>query len=301
MTIVVAIVPVLNPDPTFAGRLERIRSQVDHVIVVDDGSQPPVTGFDDPDVQVLRQENSGIAAAINSGIRFTRQMWPGVGFYLTVDQDSLLAPDYVAKALETYSAAVADGVQVGGVCAEKFNDWSVTALSTEKGYRSALQVAQSGLLMPAGTLTDFGLFDEKLFIDCVDTEYVLRLFQKGSLVLLAEGCDMTHEVGATYPLTLFGRQVRWRGRSRTFSYHSAVRRYYITRNRTYVYRKNFGVSPRWLLRDSLLETRTTLLSVAFGPDKGLQIRAVVFGAVDGVRGSLGKISEPRLRSFTRAR
>jgi rhamnosyltransferase len=289
---VIAVLPLFNPDAKFNDRLLALSRQVDGVVLVDDGSRTPFIvdslGFDG--LVLLRQENEGIASAINVGIRVALEAWPDAAFVITVDQDSTFDHAYVRAAIETYDSAVRAGVAVVAVCAERFNDWVVSADDAGFGYRSTRQVAQSGLLLPRPTINRFGFFREDLFIDCVDTEFVLRVERAGGLVLVGRGCQLLHEVGRSIPLHFFGRRVVISGRARSFSYHGAIRRYYITRNRLIVYPEYARVAPRWLVRDTVEEARTAVLSLIFGPEKKAQILAIALGIADGARKRLGRAS-----------
>lgn len=294
---IAAVVPLFNPDGEVFRRLEALARQVDHLVLVDDGSSTPfaLPAGVLPDALVIRQANLGIASALNAGVVTARTLWPSVAFVITVDQDSTLASDYVRKALRALESARADGVPVGAICAEQFNEWRVSPSGENSGHRTALQVAQSGLVLTTETLERFGPFSDELFIDCVDTEYVLRMLAAGTVVVVGEGCRLDHQVGEMVDLTVRGKQVRIGGRIRRVSIHTATRRYYITRNRVAVYPRFAKTAPKWLLRDTLLEAKTTLLSIAFGPAKKQQALAVLLGAIDGGQKKLGPIS-PRRRA-----
>ena len=69
------------------------------VIVVDDGSTDDprgiLTGW--PDVRLITQDNRGLAAARNTGLRATRS-----GYVLFLDADDLLTPSAIAAGLECF-------------------------------------------------------------------------------------------------------------------------------------------------------------------------------------------------------
>lgn len=294
---VAAIVPIFNPDNGLSERLDRLLEQVGLVVVVDDGSGPSQDRDSvlaaKKNLIVLRQENLGIAAALNRGIRESERIFPSLEFVITVDQDSTLAPDYVRNAIEEFESASAAGIAVGAMCAGRFNDWFVTPRKIYGDFRSTLEVAQSGMLFPMSIFRTLGYFDECLFIDCVDTEYALRMLKAGSLVLIGRNCSMAHEVGQMVYLQMFGRPVRIAGKELKFSFHSALRRYYISRNRVIVYRQHFWSDPAWILRETLFETKTTVLSLLLGPEKRRQLLAIGMGIMDGVQGVDGKVSSAR--------
>ncbi len=297
---VAAIIPVFNPDKDFADRLRSILRQVHIAIVVDDGSDDRAweTALRHTEsLTVIHQQNLGIAAALNEGIRVALQLYPDIRYVITVDQDSQLDADYLTNAIHELTSAIAAGLSVGAICAEQLGDWKVTPRDTSQGFRSTLEVAQSGLLIPTATFRAIGAFNESLFIDCVDTEYVLRLLQNRSKVIMGRGCRMQHLVGETINIRLFGQVVKWRGNPLKFSFHPALRRYYISRNRILVYRKYFWVDPRWNARELIVESRTALLSICFGPDKWKQCLAIGLGLIDGLSAKAGKASAARQKTL----
>ena len=261
------------------------------VVVVDDGSSAGALSLEEEvfaDVAILRQGNLGVATALNRGIEAALVRWPDTDFILTVDQDSEIGPLYIDRAVAAYFEAKANGAQVGAVSAAEFNDRPVARLKTTIRFPATLEVAQSGMLFPRATFAKFGLFDADLFIDCVDTDYALRMHKGGYIVLLAQGCKMSHEVGTVYPVRLFGKPIVVRGRTVKYSYHSAIRRYYISRNRVVIYRRYFWVAPLWNLRDLFAEACTATFSLLLGDGKARQLAAIALGVSHGIRGRLGE-------------
>lgn len=245
-------------------------------------------------VVLLRQPNLGIAAALNRGIAHA-QLTRHYDAFLTVDQDSELAEDYVARALATAEPLESEEAPYA-VCAQTFNEWRVPVRRERGHFQEAMNVAQSGMLIPLRTWTRIGRFDESLFIDGVDTDYVFRIRRDGGFTAIGEGCAMTHEVGVLRTVSRRGRPVRVGGKILRYSYHSAARRYYITRNRVVLWRRYFSSDPVWQLKDLLAELRTLLLCLLFGPERAPQLRGTVLGLLDGIRGRRGALSAARLVS-----
>lgn len=286
---VIAVVPAYDPDGDFAQRIESLTDQVDRVIVVDDGSRLPVAGIAHLEsVDVVRQDNAGIAAALNIGVRQALESYPDAVHVLTVDQDSLLRPEYVALVIKAAADADSAGVTVAAVAAGSHNGVAAASSGDVDGFPVALGVAQSGMLFPVSSLRRNGLFDDSLFIDAVETDWALRALRRGEHVVLAPSADMTHAVGDTYPITIAGRSLRLAGRERRYSYHSAIRRYYITRNRVLVHSRLAGVGASWVVRDTLAEARTLALCLAFGPHRRQQALGTIAGLIDGARGRRGR-------------
>ncbi|SBN62273.1 rhamnosyltransferase [Curtobacterium sp. 9128] len=295
----VAVMPVYDPGEGLHERVADLRRQVAAVVVVDDGSRKPVGQLNGiPGVVLQTQGNAGIAAALNAGIRRARTEVPDLGYVLTVDQDSELGADYVAASIRAMTAARAHGLDVVATAADQYNDRRAAADGRVSGLRTALQVAQSGMLFSMEGLDRIGLFDESLVIDAVETDWVLRARRRGGLVVLADGASMLHPVGDPMPITIGGRPVRIGGRTRSYSHHSPLRRYYITRNRLLVYPRFTQVALRWLVRDTLAESKTLAVSLVLGPGRSKQALGTAIGIVHGALGVRGKAAPSLQRTLS---
>lgn len=299
---VAAVVPAFNPDPGFADRITRLREQVALVVVVDDGSTTPVImPAHATDVVLLRQDNAGIAHAINRGIRRALVERSDVEYLLTVDQDSVLGPEFVEASVRAVRAAAAAGVGVAATATSRHNGKHAQSTGRKSGYATALHVAQSGMLFPRSSLELIGMFDDSLVIDGVETEWCFRALRRGLHVVLAPGTDMVHPVGEPHPIRVAGRPLTVRGRARSVAVHSSLRRYYITRNRILVYPRYLPAAPGWILRDTLAETRTFVLSVVFGPRPAAQLTGFLAGVRDGLLGRRAKAPSSVLRLLVKGR
>jgi rhamnosyltransferase len=299
---VAAVIAAFNPDEDLLANAAAIRAQVDELIVVDDGSPAPEAAgifarLRDQGVKVLVQpHNSGIAAALNRGVDELESM-ASPEFILTFDQDSLPVADYVANALASYTRATASGRKVGFVCAESFSGHRVPALGQADSPAEAFDPMQSGFLVPVSTFTAIGKFETGFFIDCVDSEFTARTRAAGYSVLIGEGCEVGHRLGARLPATVFGRPLRFRGTGLSFNYYSPFRMYYIVRNGTTLVRRYWRRNPSWILRRLVEETKAQLLRFVFSPDRGNLVIAAWHGFLDARRGRQGRISDELVNRF----
>jgi rhamnosyltransferase len=267
---VIAVVPTYRPDESVIDRLRSIAEQVHALIVVDDGT--PKDGADIVDMVasagfevVCSESNRGIAAALNTGVKLALSR--GADYVLTVDQDSVLPAGYVTDCIAVF---VASGFGI-------------------------LRVAiQSGFVVSAACFAECGLFDEALFIDCVDTEFCLRMADHGYRVVVAAGTDIEHSLGELVPVRPFGI-ARTRGKAPlTYEYHGPARRYFISRNGVDLYLRYLRRNPRWVLSSMRQELGPLAQTIASGPHRGRQLLAVVAGTVHGLVRKRGGLT-PRLR------
>ena len=290
---VTAVISAFNPPADLVGKVERLLKQVDHVVVVDDGSPKDVSevrdGLESAGARVLEQgSNTGIAAALNAGIKAAGRFSPD--WYLTLDQDSELDPDYVERALEFADTAKREGVPVGMICAESHNRLPVMLQRAGEKFPEAFDPMQSGTLIPASTLESVGMLEDDLFIDCVDSEYTARVRQHGLKAVIAPGCNISHAVGDSRPMRLGTWHVTVGGQKRFVHSHAPFRVYYITRNGIVMYRRYLTKQPRWVLRRIGLEVVFYGVRVVYGPYRLRQLAAIGFGIRDALRGRLGRIS-----------
>jgi rhamnosyltransferase len=292
---VTAIISSFNPPDDLVDKVGRLKGQVDSVIVVDDGSGPQASAVLDDlraagaDVLALGS-NQGIASALNAGLRMA--LTSGSELFLTLDQDSELDPGYVLRAKDAYAAALKKGVPVGIICAESHNGAAVMLQSRNSEDAEAFDPMQSGTLIPRSTVATVGLFEEPLFIDCVDSEYTARLRRKGLKALIAPGCNITHAVGEARPMRLGTWHISVGGRKRYVHSHAPFRVYYITRNGLVLYRRYLVEQPRWALRRIGLEAVFYAIRVIYGPYRLRQATAIGLGVVDAAR---GRMVRPRSR------
>jgi glycosyltransferase involved in cell wall biosynthesis len=99
MTLISVIIPAYNQGHYLAQAIESVLAQTlgeFEIIVVDDGStdntSAVATSFDDPRIRVIYQDNAGLSAARNTGLRLAR------GAYITLlDSDDAFLPEKLAR------------------------------------------------------------------------------------------------------------------------------------------------------------------------------------------------------------
>jgi len=201
---------------TYIGFLEKL--------IIIDNSPKPIDSLPENILQktVYLHENGnmGIAKRLNQALDYANK--EGFKFLLTMDQDSSFEENhiksYIQKATEYLSSnsIIAVGIP--------FDPPS-----------NSLKMSQD-LLITAGTIINIehalrlNGFDEKLFIDYVDTEFCLRAWKNSYQTIAINGVKMNHEFGE-------GKLV-WspKIKKEVRRFHTPIRLYYLTRN--YLYTKN---------------------------------------------------------------
>lgn len=274
---VVVVVATYEPRPPTTALLERLIASGHRPVVVDDGSQHPppvVTG-----AELLRlPHNQGIAAALNAGLRAARAR--GATHVITLDQDSMVGPDFAAQMSAAWVQAGELGlrpaaVAPGGVAGITYRGPAHGPLLTVP------EVMQSGSMFGLDQLRAIGDFDESLVIDGVDTDACLRLRKAGWDVVVAP-VQFQHQLG---------RARAWRVGSRTIllTRHAPFRDYYMARNRLLLVRAHLRDEPRWAFGMARRTTVAFLLTALLDKGRWTKLAAMLRGLRDGLRGRRGPL------------
>ena len=291
---------VITYQPELVALFENMQScrlQVDHLILVDNGSdkktQENIVRFSEKigcEVLLLI-ENLGVAAAQNLGIAKARAAM--CGFVLLLDQDSSPRPGMVRALSRTLVEMSSQGIPVAAVgprlvdrrTGESMPFVCIGLLGvTRHVYKpgNALSIAtdfliSSGMMIPLSMLDKVGLPEEGLFIDNVDLEWCFRARSMGYRLFGVGDAVMEHAVGDR--VTKLGRRVIYR--------HSPLRQYYMMRNRIVLYQRSY--SPwGWVVQDFIrLLFKFTVFSLFFSPRRQ-NIHMMSMGIKDGIRNKLGK-------------
>lgn len=277
-----AVVVTHHPDAGFPARLSALSLQFPKVVVVDNHSRDEeLAGVREGTrtIDLIRNpENLGIGAALNQACR--RAQEHGASWVVTFDQDSVPAVDLLS-CLAAEWGTHPDHDRIGLVGVNFRTPSGATLLREGTGLADARAVITSGSFLRLAAWCHVGPFREDFFIDEVDHEYALRLRRRGWLVKVTRRVLMLHALGSP-------RRRQPGGWQPTLSHHSALRRYYMVRNRIFLAREHLGFDPRFVcgqLGRSLRESASVLL---FEPDKAAKLRAMAKGLMDGIRGHAGR-------------
>lgn len=286
-----AVVSAYNPDDGLTEHVSSLLRQVDSVVVVDDGSPNDVSEVlgrvEAEGAAVIRlEQNSGIAAALNAGIRHAQREWDPA-WIMTMDQDSRLTSGYVESALLSFEQAPFPE-RVAAVCAESHNEILLPTMTVE-GQREIFDPMQSGTLYRTEVFDQVGYLEEGLFIDCVDSEFNARLRASGFHLLAGKNCDLVHSLGKSRPMSILGWHAHI-GAKKLFVYeHAPFRVYYITRNSLTLARRYILSQPTWVSRRIYLEVQSNIVRFVFGPNRIKNAVAAIAGVQDAAAGRLGPI------------
>lgn len=252
MNSVAAVIITYNVENNFRNRINKLKGKVHKIIVVDNGSKPETINMLkelEKDITIIYLEkNKGIAYALNKGINYSIEK--GYDWILTLDHDSIVTDDMIENMLKCYGNFDKElrekvAMLVPTHVEEKEYENSNIISNEEKfskPYIEVLTEITSGALTKADIYKNIGLYDEKLFIDLVDHDYCLSLNRKGFKVIQVSSAVLIHNLGESVKKNVLGLKM-------TPTNHSPLRRYYMSRNRHYIWDKYKDDFPKWVLTD----------------------------------------------------
>lgn len=286
------IIVTYNPGSYILENVNRLCEQVDEAVIVDNGSSTTakelLRALDGQGTikLIFNPENLGIAAALNIGLNYALSY--GYEWAATFDQDSRVTAGMLQTMLGVTAELELDQV---AILAPRYRDQStgrVTSyaktdlVSREDGYSELVTTITSGNLVNLKAFREIGPFKEDLFIDYVDKEYCLRCGVMGYKVYEIFSAVLEHNLGVP-------SQHQFLGKRPVTTNHSPLRRYYIFRNRIYVYKQYFGSHPSWVVRDMSASLKEVLKIVLFEENRRKKLKSIFRGIGHGMIGRFGKI------------
>lgn len=217
--------------------------------------------------------NLGVAAALNIGARAAREA--GFSWLLTMDQDSTATPGMVERLLES---ALGDPESIG-IVSPVHRQVGGKPRMVPSDSHEVLTAMTSGNVVSLSALAEVGGFMEALFIDQVDNELCLRLWRAGYRVVEAGDADLHHRVGDV--------RKHWLPYPAYSSNHSALRRYYMTRNRLVVGRMYRSDHPEFDRFERAQMRKDIVKIVLYERQKGRKLAMMWRGWHDYRAGRLG--------------
>lgn len=258
-------------------------TQVSYVIIIDNSDihvlRPEM--FDDHKIRLVPNGgNMGIAHALNAGVREAETL--GKTWVITMDQDSLLPGNYVESLLERINAD-RNKEKIASV-AGAFRDFDGTLNTVSSlGANEVPYLITSANLVRISALKEISGFRNDFFIDYVDYDASFKLRRFGWRVLQYPDVTFNHKIGESRGQKISGLRFR-------VSNHSALRRYYIARNRIVFAKENFSTDPKFAVKD-LFQLFKEQIKIGLAENgKAAKGKAFFYGALDAITGKLGKTS-----------
>jgi rhamnosyltransferase len=286
-----AVYVTFHPDGKFPQRMARIAPQVTGIVIVDNHSSKEAVSMlrrlcESGKVELIEnKENLGIATGLNQGAR--RAIEHGYAWALTLDQDSWPETDLVTTLSEIY-ATHPDRQKVkmlgSNYRSEATGYIALNCARIPSDFLERETVITSCALMSLQAFEEIGQFRDDFFIDQVDDEYCLRLRAFNYKVILSCKPLMVHLLGNETV-----HRILWK--HPICSNQAPLRRYYIMRNRTVLYRKYFCREPFWAIRSLHAAVREIILIILLEDQKLEKLQAILLGIWHAFLGRMGRLED----------
>jgi rhamnosyltransferase len=283
---VCAVVVTYHPDDDVLDNLAAVRPQVQALIVVDNGSpQQSLERLRAVQSTLLfsmieNEENLGIAAALNQGVRWALER--GYKWISLFDQDSKVTGDYM-NAMLNASSCHSDEAEVAILVPQYVDSRRGHIIPPSyTGDGNLALTMTSGSFIQERIFKEHGWFAEELFIGGVDYEYSLRLRACGKVLRECRDAVLLHAPSAPRPFTVFGSTLFYT------SNYGPLRRYYAERNRVWLLRKYGGRFPALIYGMYLASLKDCIKLLLGESDKGKKMSQMAQGVFDGLRTRMGR-------------
>lgn len=291
MNKVACIIVSYNPDKGITKCFNSLINQVDKMFIVDNGSngdgikilQELKNSNTNKVDLILNNDNLGIATALNIGIK--KALNEDYSWVITMDQDSKANDNMIEKMFEVYEGINLEERKDILSIFPNFVDERVQSIeenSEIKSYEYVDAEITSGNLLKSEIFDKVGFFDDSLFIDLVDTDFCMRLNEKNIKMIKVRDAILYHNLGES-------QAVKSGFLKFNTSNHSAIRRYYMTRNRFYTWEKYKDLNSFTLNRDKMLFKKEFVKIVLGEKDKVNKIKMIFRGYKDYKKGIRGKL------------
>jgi|SRR5579871_233717 len=300
---VLAVIVTYNIGKAIRHCFDSINNQVEHVIVVDNGSDEITCrelrqiAESNPITLIINDRNEGLAHAYNQAVQWAKNK--GFQWILTLDHDSQATPGMVNKLLDGYATLDRQGVQdVGVIGANPYdvNLHNYLFYGPPEGQDQLVEdneAISSGSLIRIEIFDKVGLFNEDLFIYYVDTDFCKRSIQSGFRVFVCRAAKLLHREG---------RKTRHKflWRHAYYDHYSMTARYYIMRNSVYMIKKySFSwIELYWIGRRLCLDHLKILV---FDDERFATLWCSFKGLMDGLRGKVGPMDDAKVTASARLR
>ncbi len=214
--------------------LKILAPQVDKILLINNDSSEVINSIksvdDSLDFQFIENDgNFGIAAALNQALEYAKIN--KYDWLISLDQDSIVPQNMIKEYIESINV-----LTVGIVC-PRIYDINNFREEIDRPKFELIQneedVITSGSCINIQAAIKVGGFDERLFIDFVDTEFQKRILLADYKIIRNNSVVLTHEIGNITEKKIFKYKI-------LCTNHNSIRRFYQVRNRLYFKKKYYG-------------------------------------------------------------
>ena len=224
-----AVVVLYNFNENHLKKIETYDKFVDEVVLVDNSDNREF--YEKSKTQINKytyinmNENVGIAKALNEGITYLYNK--GYDWVLTMDQDSAFQNNII-KGYKDY--ILNNNTEKVAILSPNY------LINRRRNHKYTERYEEIGLVMQSANLMNIkifmanGMFEEKLFIDCVDYDYCQKALNNGYKIIRCNEAKLIHEPGVEKVKKILFYDYK-------YGWMNETRFYYQIRNLNYLYDK----------------------------------------------------------------
>lgn len=221
--------------------------------------------------------NKGLAYALNDAC--SKAAAENFDYIFTMDQDSIFEETSMDKMKEFVMFHNQHGMLAPQII-PYFKHIPDIHLKEKADFEIVKFAITSGCLMNIKAFQDVGGFDSKLFIEHIDVDYCIKLYQNSWSLLRMNHAILYQRAGNSIPKKLFGRVVHP-------LFASPVRGYYLFRNQKYIKQKYgnliYGFTGKLY--------KTLIKTILYEDKKLIRILFYIKGYLAALNHQMGEIKE----------
>ena len=227
---------------------------------------------------VYNGKNLGIAKALNLACRKARD--ENFDWILTMDQDSSFTLENIKEYFRIFKKIQNDNIGILSPNHILKND--IIRIDESKMFTDTDHVMTSGNLLNLPVWEKVGKFDENLFIDEVDSEICFRIIENGYKIIQLNKIKMFHELGNLEKRNFFTRKI-------SVLNHNYIRKYYIMRNKLYMFKKY----KKYRIRYIYYILNDFFKVIFYEKDKLRKLRNMFRGIGDFFKNKMGELNDKK--------
>jgi rhamnosyltransferase len=288
----ISIVIIYNPD--FNQLRNIIRKQLanfKNLLLINNSPEFDLSEFNCEQIEIINNSsNFGIAKALNIGILEAKKK--KFQYVALFDQDTFLPLDCSKKMINFINNYENNNAclfcpNFYNLVTNRFNKIKKIKLFRCISYNPDNELISypsysitSGSFINLLTFKKIGFFDEKLFIDLVDTEWCLRAQSYGYKIVQNNALTIRHSLGESH-IELFNFKIQ---------IHSPLRLYYYFRNSIYLYTLPH-IFFNWVLIDFFKNILRFIFYILFVQNRRNYFKYIIKGYYHGLIKKMGKLED----------
>lgn len=281
-TEIIAVVVCYNGSYDILETVKALQNKVGHIHIVDNNSSFKTLEFlnqleQESNISVTYLiENKGIGYALNVGVNKGLEM--GSNWLLTMDQDSIID----SKMVEEFCKAININNNLSCLTPSIIVFGTANSFNYIRKRDNLVDYAiTSGNLVKLSVFKTVGLYNEELFIDCVDFDFSLRVRRSGYNIHIVPEAILYHQLGEEHSVP---KIFSW-----FYTSHSTHRRYYMFRNWGYMIEKYSFKFPLFILKSSIIHILLLLVIPFYDKKPKESFKFIYHGVRDYFKNQYGPL------------